>query len=45
MHRASAKISSPVYANPRDKQEKPYFYFVLLSAVLELPILDGDIKC
>jgi len=45
MHKAPAKISLPVHANPIEKQESLYFHFALLSAVLELLILHGDIKC
>jgi hypothetical protein len=43
-HMASWAISSPVLVNPREKYESLYFRFVLLSAVLELPILDDDIN-
>lgn len=41
---ASWAISSPVQVNPREKYESLYFRFVLLSTVLELPILDGDVN-
>jgi len=41
---ASWAISSPVLVNPREKYESLYFRFVLLSTVLELPILDGDVN-
>lgn len=43
-HRASGSVQSPVDANHRDKQESLYFRFLLLPAVLELPILCGDVK-
>jgi hypothetical protein len=44
MPRITGSVLSAVYSKQRDKQESLYFRFLLLSAVLELPILGGDVK-
>jgi hypothetical protein len=43
-HRTSGSVLSPAYANHRNKRQSLYFRFLILSAILELPIMGGDVK-